>query len=147
MKNTSSIQSVQSVQFHRGDISAGGRDHLSCGSKFNVIRDDNWFIILKVGESTYAEELDEPVTEGCAVTLTRLEPYQNVGRREKYTGSNPVGFAMEGRMVDALDILFDQYFYALSPNERWALVNDVPDRKRRNRLAKLVRRREAAEAV
>lgn len=135
------------IQFNRGDIAAGSRDHLTCGSPFTVIRDDNWWMILKVGESTYAEELDEPVKDGESVKLRLLEPWQNIGRRKKYTGSNPVGFAMEGRMATALELLFDPYFNPMTHQERWALVNDVPDRKRRNRLAKLVRRKEAAEAM
>ena len=68
--------------------------------------------------------------------------FQNIGKSGNiYTGTNAVRLAMQGKMREAVDYLFDEY-NDMFPRERWAMVNDVPDRKRRNRLAKLVRRKE-----
>jgi len=75
-------------------------------------------------------------TTSSPITAT----FRTIGKQHTYTGTNPVQFALDGKTAAAVELLFSE-FHELTQKEIWDVVNDVPNRKRRNRLAKLVRRK------
>jgi len=72
-------------------------------------------------------------------TKHKMENYKTIGKQHTYVGTNPVQLALDGKMREAVELLHSE-FHALTKKEIWQCVNDVPNRKRRNRLAKLIRR-------
>jgi hypothetical protein len=68
-----------------------------------------------------------------------------IGKQHSYTGTTPVQLALDGEMTAAVELLCSE-FYDLTHTDIWEIVNDVPNKRRRNRLAKLVRRQLSAKA-
>ena len=87
---------MKKISFHRGDIAAGGQDHLSCLGSYSVIEDTNWSLVLQVGNDMYKADPDDlPCEQGTSVTLDRVAQRAIITYTEKGVANIYKVYAMD----------------------------------------------------
>jgi hypothetical protein len=64
---------MEKVTFHRGGVASGGQDHLMNGCSYEIIEDNNWSLVLKVGNHKYKADPDDlPCEQGTSISLEKM---------------------------------------------------------------------------